>query len=100
MRQLEAEHEDTGDRKYAYDFDYRMHGYLLRAFEPFLASGPALELGCYQGEFTKRLSTRFDDVTVVEGAADLIEIARARVPGRVEFLHRRFEDFAPTKRYQ
>jgi trans-aconitate methyltransferase len=99
-RRLEAEHDDTATRKYAYDFDYRMHDYLLRTFAPFLPSGPALELGCFKGEFTKRLADRFADLTVVEGAADLIEAARAAVPARVAFCHARFEDFTPTRPYE
>jgi hypothetical protein len=31
-RDLNREFADTEDRKYAYDFDYRMHGYMLRTF--------------------------------------------------------------------
>jgi 2-polyprenyl-3-methyl-5-hydroxy-6-metoxy-1,4-benzoquinol methylase len=99
MRRLEAEHEDSAHRKYAYDFDYLMHDYMLRVFAPFIGAGAALELGCYHGAFTQRLAERFADLTVVEGAADLIEIARAAVPQRVRFFHRRFEEFSPPQGY-
>lgn len=97
MRNLEREHDDTTDRRYAYDFDYRMHEYMLRSFAP-LPAGSALELGCYHGEFTKRLCARFEAVTVCEGAADLIAIARANAPGAT-FVEARFEEFEPAARF-
>ena len=98
MRSFEGEHADTPGRKYAYDFDYRMHAYMLRAFEP-LPAGSALELGCHHGEFTKRLLDRFDSVTVVEGASDSIQIARDATQDRARFVHAAFEDFRPETRY-
>lgn len=98
MRDLTREHADTEDRRYAYDFDYRMHGYLLRTFEP-LPSGDALELGCHHGEFTKRLVDRFRSVTVAEGAHDSIEIARANVGPRAHFVETYFEKFEPGRTF-
>jgi 2-polyprenyl-3-methyl-5-hydroxy-6-metoxy-1,4-benzoquinol methylase len=97
MRDLNAEFASTEDRKYAYDFDYLMHGYMLRTFEPYLGRGRALELGCFEGEFTKRLAAIYDDLTTVEGASDLIAIARAAVPDHVKFVHMRFEEFEPDQ---
>jgi len=88
MRALENEHADTADRKYAYDFDYRMHAYVLRRLEDHLPRGRALELGCYQGAFTRLLEQRYADLTVAEGAADLIEVARAAVSSRVASCRR------------
>ena len=99
MRALENEHADTEDRKYAYDFDYRMHEYVLRRLEDHLPRGRALELGCYQGAFTRLLEQRYADLTVAEGAADLIEIARAAVSSRVRFVQTRFEDYVPDGRF-
>ena len=99
MRDLNREFSDTENRQYAYDFDYRMHEFMLRVFQPYLRSGRALELGCYQGEFTRRLSAIYNDLYVVEGASELIEIARARVGGTVEFVHSRFEQFEPLKKF-
>jgi 2-polyprenyl-3-methyl-5-hydroxy-6-metoxy-1,4-benzoquinol methylase len=97
-RRLESEHTDTSQRRYAYDFDYRMHDFMLRTFEP-LPVGRALELGCYHGEFTKKLVARFPSVTVVEGASDLIAIAAENVGSAATFVHDRFESFAPAKRF-
>jgi 2-polyprenyl-3-methyl-5-hydroxy-6-metoxy-1,4-benzoquinol methylase len=99
MRALENEHADTADRKYAYDFDYRMHEYVLRRLEDHLPRGRALELGCYQGAFTRLLEQRYADLTVAEGAADLIEVARAAVSSRVRFVQTRFEDYVPDGRF-
>lgn len=96
MRRLEDEHADTAERKYAYDFDYRMHGYVLRRLEGHLPTGRALELGCYHGAFTQRLERLYADLTVVEGAHDLIEVARSAVSNRVTFVETLFENFTPN----
>lgn len=94
-RNLNAEFRDNEHRSYAYDFDYRMHAFMMRRFEPYLPSGRAVELGCYRGDFTQRLSDRYVNLTVVEGADELIAIARGRVPESVRFIHSRFEEFEP-----
>src|SRR5688572_19023227 len=93
MRDLNNEFADTENRKYAYDFDYRMHDFMLRAFKPNMPVGRALELGCYHGAFTERLAGIYSDLTVVEGASELIEVARKRVGKGVRFVLSRFEDF-------
>lgn len=96
-RDLNREFADTAERKYAYDFDYRMHGYMLRAFEGKLPKGRALEMGCFEGEFTKRLAAIYPDLTTVEGSSELIAVARAAAPPGVTFVLSRFEDFAPER---
>ena len=98
-RDLNREFADTETRKYAYDFDYRMHAYMLRAFEGLLPAGRALELGCFEGEFTKRLAAIYPDLTTVEGASDLIAIARAAAPPEVKFVLSRFEEFEPEQAF-
>jgi 2-polyprenyl-3-methyl-5-hydroxy-6-metoxy-1,4-benzoquinol methylase len=94
-RDLNREFADSETRKYAYDFDYRMHGYMLRTFESQLPRGRALELGCFEGEFTRKLAAIYPDLTTVEGSSELIDIARKAAPAGVTFLLSRFEDFAP-----
>jgi 2-polyprenyl-3-methyl-5-hydroxy-6-metoxy-1,4-benzoquinol methylase len=96
VRQLDREFADTEQRKYAYDFDYRMHGYMLRTFETLLTGGRALELGCFEGEFTKRLSKIYPDLTTVEGSGELVGRARKAAPSQVKFVHSLFEDFQPA----
>jgi 2-polyprenyl-3-methyl-5-hydroxy-6-metoxy-1,4-benzoquinol methylase len=99
MRDLNREFQDNAHRQYAYNFDYHMHDFMLRVFEPHLLPGRALELGCYHGAFTERLARIFSDLTVVEGASELVDIARARVGNGVRFVLSRFEDFAPQERF-
>jgi 2-polyprenyl-3-methyl-5-hydroxy-6-metoxy-1,4-benzoquinol methylase len=99
MRDLNAEFRDNVHRKYAYGFDYRMHDFMLRTFAPYLGRGRALELGCFEGEFTKKLTAIYDDLTVVEGAGDLIAKAQQQVASQVTFILGRFEDFEPPARY-
>jgi 2-polyprenyl-3-methyl-5-hydroxy-6-metoxy-1,4-benzoquinol methylase len=89
-RDYNQEYKDN-TRKYAYDFDYILRGYMMQSFEPFLVEGKALELGCYMGEFTKLIMEHFSDVTVVEGSGELIEHSRRRVGGGVNFIHATFE---------
>src|ERR1700722_8523197 len=81
MRDLNQEFSDNEHRQYAYDFDYRMHAFMMRRFEASLPRGRAVELGCYHGDFTRLLTAHYADLTVIEGAGDLVEIARSRVPG-------------------
>lgn len=98
------ESKDVATHQYAYDFDYLMHGYMLRSFLPFLRSGSALEMGSYQGDFTALLAEHFDDLTVIEAASNLIEKTRARAPvtkggRRVECHHGTFETFEPKRKF-
>ena len=56
MRKLDTEFQDTENRKYAYDFDYILRDYMIESFKPFFKEGSsALEMGCYKGEFTKKI---------------------------------------------
>ena len=77
-------------------FDYHMHEYMLRTFEPFLPKGRALELGCYQGAFTERLTALYDDLTVVEGASELIDVAQSRV-GKSPIRPRSIREFRAAR---
>ena len=76
MRDHNLEHQDTKDRLYAYNFDYIMHQYMLKSFRPWIKPGKALEMGCYKGAFTQLLSKHYQDITVIEGAAELINEAK------------------------
>lgn len=65
-----------------HDFDLLMHGYMMRTFEPYFKGTEALELGCYKGEFTKRIAKRYTSVTVVDGSVenvlDAVEVSGSR----------------------
>jgi 2-polyprenyl-3-methyl-5-hydroxy-6-metoxy-1,4-benzoquinol methylase len=98
-RDYDAEAKDHPEHRYAYDFDYLMHEYMLRTFAPFLVSGNALELGCFEGNFTRLLTQRFDSLEVVEASADCIAVASDKTKGAVKFHHSTFETFEPARRY-
>jgi len=91
MRDHNQEYQDNESRRYAYDFDYVVRRYMMRTLSPLFTNGRALELGCFEGETTKLYAERFDDLTVVEAADSLIEIARAKVPASVRFIHSTIE---------
>jgi SAM-dependent methyltransferase len=91
MRDYNNEHQDNPERQYAYDFDVVLRRYMMRTFVPLLHGGKALELGCFEGETTKLYAEHFDDLTVVEAADSLIDVARAKVPSSVKFIHATIE---------
>ncbi|MFM0740387.1 class I SAM-dependent methyltransferase [Paraburkholderia xenovorans] len=98
-RDYNAEAKDHADRQYNYGFDYLMHDYMLKTFAPFFVAGKTLELGCFEGNFTKKLLQRFATVEVVEASSDCIAIAANNVGDAVRFHHSTFETFEPGERY-
>jgi SAM-dependent methyltransferase len=99
-RDYNAETRDTADHQYAYRFDFDvMHRYMLGSFEPFFNRGSLLELGSFEGEFTRRLLTRFDDVTCVEASSVAIGEARRRFGEKVAFVNAPFETATLPRRY-
>jgi 2-polyprenyl-3-methyl-5-hydroxy-6-metoxy-1,4-benzoquinol methylase/GNAT superfamily N-acetyltransferase len=100
QRDYNVEIKDTADHQYAYSFDFDvMHPYMLRSFEPFFKPGNILELGSFQGDFTKRLLPRFADVTCVEASDVAIEAARSKLGDRVKFINATFETAQLPQRY-
>jgi 2-polyprenyl-3-methyl-5-hydroxy-6-metoxy-1,4-benzoquinol methylase len=101
VRDLNQEYQDTNKRKYAYDFDYIHRDYMLKRFEShFSPDQKVLELGCYKGEFTKKLTAIFEDITVVEGSSDLITEAKANVNSdKVTFKNSYFEEMDLDQKY-
>jgi 2-polyprenyl-3-methyl-5-hydroxy-6-metoxy-1,4-benzoquinol methylase len=91
MRDFDNEYQAQGARRYAYDFDHVVRRFMMRTLEPFFLPGKALELGCFEGDTTRLYAERFNDVTVLEAAASLIEVARQRVPTSVKFIHSTIE---------
>jgi 2-polyprenyl-3-methyl-5-hydroxy-6-metoxy-1,4-benzoquinol methylase len=97
-RDYNREYKDSS-RKYAYDFDYILRRYMMRALEPFFRPGRALELGCYKGEVTELIADRYDDVTVVEASDELVAIASERLGSRARFITSTFETVTLPERY-
>ena len=79
-RDYNNELKDTADHKYVYNFDFDvMHPYMIKAFEPHFVQGNCLELGSFKGDFTKRLSQHFADLTCVEASSEAISEAKLSV---------------------
>ena len=91
-RDYNVELADLAGSKYAYNFDLDvMHPLMLRSFLPFFRPGNCLELGSYQGDFTRRLLPFFDNLTCVEASDQAIESARKSFGDKVKFVNSRFE---------
>lgn len=102
-RNYNVELDDSSNaenEKYAYSFDFDvMHPYMIRSFAPFFRPGSLLELGSYQGQFTRRFLDRFDDITCVEASGEAIEQARRKLGDGVQFVHSMFETATLPRRY-
>src|SRR5262245_16030060 len=99
MRNYDRETQDTADHKYAYTFDFDvMHPFMLRSFEPFYAGPSVLELGSFRGDFTRRLTERFTDITCVEASATAAAVARASLGNRARIIEATFEDVVLDRR--
>jgi 2-polyprenyl-3-methyl-5-hydroxy-6-metoxy-1,4-benzoquinol methylase len=86
--------------KYAYSFDFDvLHPYMIRSFEPFFRAGSLLELGSYQGQFTRRFLDHFDDITCVEASDEAIRRAQVRLGDRVQYINALFEEVTLPRRY-
>lgn len=99
MRDYNLEAQQFGDRKYNYDFDSIVRAYMMRAFDPFLPQGRALELGCYMGDSTEWLVQRYGDLTVIEAASELVDRARERFGDNVRFFCSTFEESDLTEEF-
>lgn len=91
-RDFNKEFKDNAGRKYTYGFDLDvMHPFMLRSFEPFFKQGNFLELGSFQGNFTKRFLSHFEDITCVEASDEAIEIAKEALGSKVKYVNSLFE---------
>jgi 2-polyprenyl-3-methyl-5-hydroxy-6-metoxy-1,4-benzoquinol methylase len=78
MRDYNKELVDTEDHLYAYDFDYDvMHPYYIRAMAPFLKSGKSLEMGSFEGHFTKLLRKQVDELECVEASSNAVAVCKS-----------------------
>lgn len=102
-RNYNLELNDSGNvvsEKYAYSFDFDvMHPYMIRSFEPFFRKGCLLELGSYQGQFTRRFLDHFDDITCVEASGEAMREAQRKLGDRVQFVNALFEEVTLARRY-
>jgi 2-polyprenyl-3-methyl-5-hydroxy-6-metoxy-1,4-benzoquinol methylase len=99
-RDYNLESKDNEGRKYGYSFDYDvLHHYMIESFIPFFRQGKTLELGSFEGSFTKRLLGLSDDITCVEASDDAISRAKATIGGSVTFVNSLFETVQLTEKY-
>lgn len=100
MRNYDEETRANAERQYAYGFDFDvMHPFMLRSFRPFLRPGGMLELGSYQGDFTRRLLEIAPDLTCVEASAEALAIAKSRLGERMQWVEGTFETVSLPRRY-
>ncbi|MDC0357679.1 class I SAM-dependent methyltransferase [Oligoflexia bacterium] len=99
-RNYNKELQDTADSKYAYSFDFDvMHSFMLKSFEPFFRKGNVLELGSYEGVFTKKLIPIFDDITCVEASDEAIRSAKKQLGDKVKIFNSVFETATLPRQY-
>lgn len=99
-RNYDQELRDAADHKYAYNFDFDvMHPFMLRSFAPFFRPGSLLELGSFKGDFTKRLTAHFTDITCVEASGAAVAEAKAALGDRVSFVQSTFETATLNRRF-
>lgn len=101
-RDYDKESKNNKDKKYAYNFDFDiMHPYMLKAFEPFIKEGTALELGCFQGAFTERIAERFPEITCVEASGEAIDISKEKLKkySHIHFVNSTFEEAKLEMKY-
>lgn len=98
-RDYNQEFKDN-DRKYFYGFDIDvMHPFMLKAFKPFFRSDNVLELGSFKGEFTKRLTPFFNDITCVEASSEAVKEANIMLKNKASIHHSLFEEVSLPKKY-
>jgi len=99
-RDYNEEALDLPTRKYAYGFDFDvMHPLMIRSFLPFFLEGNLLELGSFEGAFTRRLCSYFDDITCVEASANAIKEAQSKLKSKIKFIHGTFEGISLCEKY-
>jgi len=77
------------------DFDKRLIRFRYETIKPKLVGSRGLELGPAEGEMTQFLISDFEQLTIVEGAADLL----AQIPEHANLIkvHALFDEFQPTQ---
>lgn len=101
-RNYTQETKDNDERQYFYGFDYDvMHPFMLRSFLPHLRAGNGLEMGSFEGGFTKRLLPHFEDLSCIEASGEAMEKAQALLADEdVTFYNSLFEDLTLDQKYK
>jgi hypothetical protein len=86
--------------RYAADFDYLMHDYVIERLRPFFLSGAGVELGAYHGRMTVKLRPFFTPLDVIEMDPVACEKIRAITSSEVKIFQEDFTRFAHFNRYR
>ena len=99
-RDYNKELKDTADHKYTYGFDLDvMHPFMLKSFAPFFRKGNFLELGSFEGNFTRRFLSHFEDITCVEASDEAIVLAKKKLGSKIKFVNSLFETVTLPAKY-
>lgn len=79
------------------DFDKRLIRFRYQTLKPHLQGPEGLELGPAEGEMTQFLVSDFENLTVVEGSAELLN----QIPDspNLNKVHSLFEEFLPERKF-
>jgi 2-polyprenyl-3-methyl-5-hydroxy-6-metoxy-1,4-benzoquinol methylase len=91
-RNYEDEFQDTEAHKYSYGFDEALRQFMIREFSQFVSGEKVLEMGCFEGDFTKYLAANYREVHVLEASDTLTRLAKDKLPPNVTFTVTTFED--------
>jgi 2-polyprenyl-3-methyl-5-hydroxy-6-metoxy-1,4-benzoquinol methylase len=95
-RSLVLENEEQDGSRYAADFDFLMHDYVLNEIKTYFSGYSCLELGGYKGDMSLKLLNHFEDVHTVEIMEELCQAIRQRSNDQVT-VHN--DDFATFQNY-
>jgi 2-polyprenyl-3-methyl-5-hydroxy-6-metoxy-1,4-benzoquinol methylase len=92
---------NSGSR-YAADFDYLMHDFCMARFLGELKGRQCLELGCYRGEMTKKLSRVCLSVTAIDIDETCISTSKEACKDfpNISFIQSEFNGFEDYKNYE
>jgi 2-polyprenyl-3-methyl-5-hydroxy-6-metoxy-1,4-benzoquinol methylase len=91
-RNYDNEFQDTDSHKYAYEFDEVLRQFMIREFSHFVVGDNVLEMGCFEGDFTKYLAKQYANVHVLEASTALSSVAKNKLPANVSFTVSTFEE--------
>lgn len=99
-RDYNKEYKDNSERKYGYNFDYDvLHPYMLKSFVPYFSQGSVLELGSFEGRFTKKLTHHFSDITCVEASSEAAAKGKSQLGSQAEIIEGIFESVILPRKY-
>lgn len=101
-RNYNEEIKEENGNTYAYSFDYDvMHPYMIQSFHPFFRKGSALELGCYEGKFTTKISTQFNQVTCIDASEEALTKAKNNLKEfhNITYINAMFEEADLKQKY-